>query len=313
MGTYEKLLGFARRTPFHLLLTLAGLGLGLVATWGRVPTSFATLGDVRPNLFLLGYSTVLVAAGIAAYRFGPSKQGASTTIGKLSGDGSSISVPDGLDIRRDVERFRDAAKSLIADSSSLVKRDLSVRLKFVPATEADLFDLKVNCAYRVINAGKVPSQFPVRCQFDSMGRRGATTGHLRVFDNEGAKLFDKTLNFLSVQRNQNIVYMTEEFVNIKPGSWINIEWEATTKVTLPYTEFWATAHPLISMALCVSAPNSEFEVSADCYRGGAHAFERERRDDGHYFSAAGVLLPYQGVLVRVVKAAVAQQENRVAS
>jgi hypothetical protein len=310
MLNWEKLAEIAMRAPLYLLLACAGLGVGALAVLKKLP---ASLGEIQvadqPNTLLLAYSAVLIAASIVVRAFGQGK--------KPDTDRKRVDPrkePESIRARSDVERIRHAAAALLNSNTALVKRDLTVNLAFSPTPDPGILRLDVTCSYRVINTSDEPLRFPVRCQFDCVSD-GPVTGNLRVSGQLGEELLVKPLYFQTVSHHESIIRLVEQQITVDGGAWLDVEWDARTKVALPYTEFWATGHPLISMALSVVVPDRTLRVSADCYRDSLHAFDRELRDKTHHFRASGVMLPFQGMLVRIANAPPSTniQESRQAS
>jgi hypothetical protein len=80
----------------------------------------------------------------------------------------------------------------------------------------------------------------------------------------------------------------------------------TTKqfeVTLPYTEFWATADAAIGLEITVISMAGPLNAEADFYRrdNSPMNFRRYADENGleYRFTALGAFLPYQGMFVKV--------------
>ena len=81
------------------------------------------------------------------------------------------------------------------------------------------------------------------------------------------------------------------------GESYKVIWQTSYETSLPYVEFWSTAHPLLTMEVHIrAAPHLKVRVAARCYRG-LGKFETLSDEHGQRLLAYGPFLPYQGILV----------------
>jgi hypothetical protein len=192
-------------------------------------------------------------------------------------------------------------------SQPLVKEDLRFTLwvRGFCDESKDSVRATLDSEFGLQNLGNTSESFEFAAQVDVAAvAPAALGGHLKVFG-EGDLLLDVDINFEAGREPTGLQRLYRRRVSIPPKRTVRFEWRTDEfTLALPYTEFWATAHPLVHMKFIINCQAARsLKARAACYRRSDSntSFTSDVEDAVHTFSAIGPFLPYQGMFISLNK------------
>ncbi len=161
--------------------------------------------------------------------------------------------------------------------------------------------------YDILNMSTERQPFDVVVQIDgALDDKRPLEGILFVKDLEGRTLksFPRNITFIDSPSENGIRRVVNVTVDLEAGQTYRVSWITSPyRISLPYAEFWATAHPVVDMHVefLYEQPNMQLQGRAECYRSYdiEGSFDPRRSQSADDFRAYGPFLPYQGMFIAV--------------
>ncbi len=165
--------------------------------------------------------------------------------------------------------------------------------------------LRLEASFKVANITDCTVQFPFITEVEVESTTADTLGgHLSIDNTKtGRRTHDKDIRLkkaaATIRRYQ------EGDTELDAGCSYEFKWNVDEYVVpLPYSEYWASAHPVFSVEVAVITASPDIRATAVIYRPHDQGSVIVPFAEGDELSwrANGVFLPYQGILLKVFRA-----------
>lgn len=186
-----------------------------------------------------------------------------------------------------------------------IKSDLRFDLSInpIPDDSANAY-LSLSASFKVVNVTAEPIEFFFLTEVEvKAGTPEKLRGHLSVKLVETDMMtHDVDIQLKSV--GLNVRRYKHAPTLLEPRQAYQFCWSVDPYVvSLPYCEYWASAHPVINIRVSVHRQEEDIKASAVVYRPGDQGEDDDPSTEGNPMSwhSRGVFLPYQGVLLKVFR------------
>jgi len=276
-------------------------------------------------MFVVGGSTGALIQKIVPEAQNPGMIYASTFLGTLliylllvlvlrpNASGGGVNLGDGLGGQ--VRVVPDPRISALSDAidqlkkivdSQWVKSDLHFDVTITGIEgEPHQAELSLSASFRVINITDKPVSFVFFTEVEAGPQTESTlTGHLSVRNAISQDLVHDLDIKLKQEGQSPIRRHKHNATMLSPRSETIFQWTVNGyRVLLPYSEYWASAHPVLNIQVQLKVDAPELRASAVIYRPPEQGTDEEPdiRGDISVWKSHGVFLPYQGIFIKVFR------------